>query len=205
MDQHVPTHSGLPVRLSMLSRADALVSTVEGAMLALSAALVVLLMVMGLAEVVARSVFNKPLIGYIDLVGLMTSAVAFLALSHCQQAGKHIRMELLVTALRGRLKWFAEFLGTLLALVVVTMLLSPTWQHALRSMVLGDSTMDLQLPMWPSKLLIPIALATLWLRLVINAWGFLRLFRSPVSQPLAVPLHEHVIGEEVDLADRRDR
>jgi C4-dicarboxylate transporter DctQ subunit len=205
MDQHVPTHSGLPVRFSMLSRADALVSKVEGAMLALSAALVVLLMVMGLAEVVARSVFNKPLLGYIDLVGLMTSAVAFLALSHCQQAGKHIRMELLVTALRGRLKWFAEFLGTLLALVVVTMLLGPTWQHALRSMVLGDSTMDLQLPMWPSKLLIPIALATLWLRLVINAWGFLRLFRSPDSQPLAVPVHEHVIGEEADLAGERDR
>ncbi len=184
---------------TLLSRVDALLGKVEGMMLGVSAALVVLLMVMGLAEVTARSVFNKPLLGYIDLVGLITSAVAFFALSHCQKAGKHIRMELLVDSLSGRFKWVTELMGTLLALVVVTMLLTPTWQHALRSMMLGDSTMDLQLPMWPSKVIIPIALATLWLRLVVNALGFIRLIKNPSAPPVAIPIPEHAVAVEAEL------
>ncbi len=192
----------LPAGTGPLGLADRLLGRIEGAMLGLSAAIVTLLMVMGLAEVIARSVFNRPLIGYIDLVGLLTSAVAFLALSHCQQAGKHIRMELLVTSLSGRAQWIAELVGTLVALLVVTLLLTPTWQHALRSMLLGDSTMDLHLPMWPSKLLVPVALGVLWLRLFLNALGYLRLVIRPRAEPVAVPGREHAIMDD-DLADRR--
>lgn len=172
-------------------------------MLALAAVIVTLLMFMGLAEVVARSAFNSPLVGYIDLVGLLTSAVAFLALSHCQRAGKHIRMELLVNSLGGRMQWVAELVGVLVAMSVVTLLLSPTWQHALRSMVLGDSTMDLHLPMWPSKVIVPVALAVLWLRLLLNAIGYFRLVMRPQAAPVAVPEPERIGGEDDDLAGRR--
>lgn len=167
-------------------------------MLAIAAAIVALLMFMGLAEVISRSVFNRPIIGYIDLVGLLTSAVAFLALSYCQQIGKHIRMELIVSALAGRAQWLAEMVGVLVALLVVSLLLAPTWQHAMRSILLGDSTMDLHLPMWPSKLLVPAALAVLWLRLFLNLLGYARLIIRPRAEPVAVPRPGHVIEDSVD-------
>jgi C4-dicarboxylate transporter DctQ subunit len=172
-------------------------------MLALAGAIVLLLMVLGLAEVTARSVFNRPMIGYIDVVGLLTSAVAFLAISHCQGAGKHIRMELLVSSLRGRAHWLAELVGTLVALLVVTLLLTPTWQHASRSMLLGDSTMDLNLPMWPSKVLVPLALGVLWMRLALNALGYLRLVIRPDAEPVAVPRPDHDIVGDADIEERR--
>ena len=168
-------------------------------MITLAAAIVALLMVLGLAEVIARSVFNHPMIGYIDIVGLLTSAVAFLAISYCQGAGKHIRMELLVSSLRGRAHWAAELVGTLVALLVVTLLLTPTWQHASRSLLLGDSTMDLHLPMWPSKALVPLALGVLWLRLALNAIGYLRLVLRPDVEPVAVPRPDHGIGGDADI------
>jgi TRAP-type mannitol/chloroaromatic compound transport system permease small subunit len=166
-------------------------------MLSLAGVLVTLLMLLGVIEVISRSFLNNPIFGYIDVVGLLTSAVAFLALAYCQQSGGHIRMELLVSSLSGRTLWMAELAGALIALAVVTLLLNPTWAHALRSIQLGDSTMDIRLPLWPSKMLVPFGIAVLWLRIFLNSIGYMRLVLHPDAAPIAVPTRRRII-EDVD-------
>ena len=52
---------------------------------------------------------------------------------------------------------------------------------------IGDSSMDIQLPTWPAKFTVPLALSVLWLRLVLQICGYVRMVRHPDAEPVAVP------------------
>jgi hypothetical protein len=52
--------------------------------------------------------------------------------------------------------------------------------------------MDIRLPTWPSKLVIPVALSLLFLRLLMQIYGYARLVRNPDREPVAVPVIEDV-------------
>jgi TRAP-type C4-dicarboxylate transport system permease small subunit len=73
-----------------------------------------------------------------------------------------------------------------------------SWAHFDRSfdwaapMWSRDSTIDIGLPIWPAKILAPIAFAVLSLRLMLQLWGYGRAFLSGTEQPVAVPLIEDV-------------
>ena len=56
----------------------------------------------------------------------------------------------------------------------------------------GDSTIDAQIPWWPSKMLIPFAFGLLFLRLLLNLVGYVRLFANADAAPVAVPLIANV-------------
>ena len=49
--------------------------------------------------------------------------------------------------------------------------------------------------MWPAKLVIPIAFASLWLRLLLQFFGDFRLLRNPASEVLEVPVIMRVAEE----------
>lgn len=150
--------------------------------------------------------------GYIDWIETIAVLYAILAISWCQRSGGHIRMEVLLGALRGRALWIAEAVAVALALAIVLMLLDATWFDFWRAYHKGDSTMDIRLPRWPAKLVVPVALAVLAVRLALQLAGYVRLALDPRRPPFGVPLIESareaarreiedVMGR-VDLADR---
>ena len=49
--------------------------------------------------------------------------------------------------------------------------------------------------MWPAKLVIPIAFASLWLRLFLQLFGYFRLLLNPGSEVLEVPVIMRVAEE----------
>jgi hypothetical protein len=57
----------------------------------------------------------------------------------------------------------------------------------MRAYSIGDSTMDIRLPTWPAKSMVPLALSVLWLRLVLQICGYVRMIRYPDADPIAVP------------------
>jgi len=81
-----------------------------------------------------------------------------------------------------------EAFATLAGLFIIAVLIYYGFEHFLRAYQIGDSTIDAELPVWPSKLLVPIAFSLLWLRLLVQLVGFLRLARRPQATPVAVPL-----------------
>ena len=115
-------------------------------------------------------------------------------------------MEVALSSLPRRAMWAGEALMILLALFIVAMLIESSFQNFLRAWQLGDSTMDIRLPIWPSKLVVPAALVTLWLRLLLQIVGYLRLFRRPEAAPIAVPVilgaHEQAQNEIDDALGR---
>ncbi|MEQ9641734.1 MAG: TRAP transporter small permease [Alphaproteobacteria bacterium] len=171
-----------------LSRADSLLFKIETAFNMLAALAVFLLMLLGVVQVVGRKVFNFPIFGYVDMVEQAIAIFAFLGVAYCQKLGGHVRMDLFLGMLRGRPLWLTEGLGILIAMFIVTVLIFTGYDHFSRAFEYGDSTIDAEYPVWPSKLLVPIAFAMLWLRLLIQLIGYGRLALKPDAKPVAVPL-----------------
>ena len=176
----------------LLTKSDKALSPVENFANLFAAFAIFALMGLGVAQIVSRSVFNTPIPGYIDLVELSMAAIAFLGAAYCQRLGAHIRMELLIGQLHGRTLWIAESIGILVALFIIAVLVWNGWGHFIRAYTLGDTTIDAEYPIWPSKLLVPIAFAIWWLRLFIQLLGSLRLAIDPERAPVAVVLMKDV-------------
>jgi len=171
----------------VLERFDRTLGRVEDIFNLVAAGFIFGLMFLGIAQVLGRRLFNAPISGYIDFVELSMATFAFLCVAYCQRLGGHVRMELVLKLSGGRVRWALEVFGTLVALFIISVLIWYGYDHFLRAWQLGDSTIDAELPVWPSKLVVPIAFALLWLRLAVQLAGYLRLLRRPDAAPVAVP------------------
>ncbi|MDC0739325.1 TRAP transporter small permease [Cognatishimia sp. SS12] len=177
---------------SRLSRIDRNFLKLER-LLALASGLAVFgLMVLAVVSVSGRNLFNSPLPGYVDWIEQAMPLIAFMGASYVMREGGHIRMDILVGRLRGRPLYVVELITTLAVLVLMLLLVWGSWAHFQRSfdfaapMWSRDSSMDIALPIWPAKLLAPVAFGVLCLRLCLQVWAYLRAIRT--GQAIAVPL-----------------
>lgn len=191
---------------SLLSRLDQILYKLEGKLALLSGLAIFSLMFLAVFSVGGRNLFNAPLPGYIDWIEQAMPLIAFMGISYTQRDGGHIRMDILVGALRGRPLWAAEFITTLLMLALMTLLIWGTFSHFLRAFDFNavwwsrDSSMDIAIPLWPAKLLAPVAFSVLALRLILQLWGFGRAFIWGLSSPVAVPLVQSAAAQAAEEA-----
>ena len=162
---------------------------------AVSATSIIVLMLLAVIQVVGRKVFNAPIFGYIDWVEQIMVLFAFIGVAYCQREGGHVRMELVITNFRHRLLWLVEVIGIVIGLFIIGILIFTSFDHFLRAYEIGDSTINAELPVWPAKLVIPIAFASLWLRLFLQLFGYFRLLLNPASEVLEVPVIMRVAEE----------
>ena len=165
---------------------DRFAQPIEDAANMIAAIAIFLLMVLGCSQILLRTAFNTPIAGYIDMVELSMAGMAFLGAAYCQRLGSHIRMEILIGYLKGRWIWAFEIIGTLAAMFIIGVLIWYSWDHFLRSFQLGDTTIDAEFPVWPSKLLVPIAFILWFVRLTIQLLGSIRLFKNPELEPIGI-------------------
>lgn len=179
---------------SLLSRLDRGLARLEWGMAFASGIGAFVLMVLAVVSVTGRNLFNEPLRGYVDWIEAAMPLIAIFGIAYVQRDGGHIRMDIVVGALRGRLLWLAEFLTTLAVLILMLLLVWGTWSHFDRSFDFSapnwsrDSSIDIGLPIWPSKLIVPVAFSVMSLRLMIQLWGYGRALVLGLSEPVAVPL-----------------
>ena len=191
---------------SILSRLDKSLYKLESKLALVSGLAIFSLMFLAVFSVGGRNLFNAPLPGYIDWIEQAMPLIAFMGISYTQRDGGHIRMDILVGALRGRPLWAAEFITTLLMLALMILLIWGTFSHFLRAFDFNavwwsrDSSMDIAIPLWPAKLLAPVAFSVLALRLVLQLWGFGRAFIWGLSSPVAVPLVQSAAAQAAEEA-----
>jgi len=175
-----------------LSAAHRYWSRLEDGMNLVAAAAIFFLMFVGVFQVVGRTVFDTAIYGYIDYMEQASALFAFLGIAYAQRVGAHIRMDLLLRGFSLRFLWAMELFAVLVALVIIVILVDTTWENFLRAYQLGDSTIDIKLPVWPTKLLVPLVLVVLSVRLVLQSLDYIRLIRDPEATPIAVPVIETI-------------
>ncbi len=179
---------------STLSRWDQLLYKLESKLALLSGLAVFSLMLLAVCNVGGRDFFNAPLPGYIDWIEQMMPLIAFMGIAYTQRNGGHIRMDILVGVLRGRALWMVEIITVLLILLLMVLLVWGTYSHFLRSFDFAmpnwstDSSIDINLPLWPTKLLVPIAFSVICLRLLLQLIAYGRAFIFALESPVAVPM-----------------
>ena len=192
---------------SLLSRLDRQLFKLESLMALISGLAIFSLMVLAVVSVGGRNTMNMPLPGYVDWIEQVMPLIAFMGVAYTQRDGGHIRMDILVGKLRGRALWAAEFITTLAMLVLVLLLIWGSYSHFLRSFDFNapywsrDSSIDISIPLWPSKLIVPIAFTVLAMRLVVQLWGYGCAVVLGLSEPVAVPLVMSAAAQAAEEAE----
>ena len=179
---------------SLLSRLDRRLMQLELGMAFLSGVGAFALMILAVISVTGRNFFNEPLRGYVDWIEAAMPLIAIFGISYVQRQGGHIRMDILVGRLRGRPLWLMEFLTTFAIFVLMVLLVWGSWAHFDRSFDFSkpnwsrDSSIDIGLPIWPAKLVVPVAFSVMALRLALQLVGYARALALGIERPVAVPL-----------------
>lgn len=199
--------SSVMVDGSRLSRVDQNFYKIESFLALLSGLAVFSLMVLAVISVGGRQMFNQPLPGYVDWIEQLMPLIAFMGVAYTQRDGGHIRMDILVGALKGRALWIAEIITLLGMLLVMVLLVWGSWEHFQRSFDFNapwwsrDSSMDINIPIWPAKLLAPIAFGVLVIRICLQLYAYGRLLGAGQKDPIAVPLVEDAATQAAKEAD----
>lgn len=179
---------------SLLSRLDRALLPIERFCALLSGLAIFSLMFLAVYSVTGRKFFAAPMMGYVDYIEAAMPVIAIMGVSYVQRDGTHIRMDMLVSVLKGRLLWLFELISVLLILLLMVALTWGAWDHFDRSFDCArpfcsrDSSIDVSIPVWPSKLVVPIAFGVLVLRLVLQAVGYGRALVMGLENPVAVPI-----------------
>ena len=194
--------------LSLLSRLDRGLLKLERFFALLSGLAAFSLMFLAAYSVGGRKFFASPLQGYVDLIELLMPLIAIMGVAFVQRDGTHIRMDIIIGAMRGRLLWAIELVLILLILVLMIALVWGSWSHFDRSFDFSkplwsrDSTIDVGYPIWPAKLIVNIAFSVLCLRLCLQVWGYGRALVLGLERPVAVPLQQSVAEQAAAEADQ---
>jgi len=175
---------------SKLSLADQTFFKLESVLNLLGGIIIIALVLFATVNVLGRWLFDMPINGYIDWVEQSMAFMAFLGIAYTQREGGHIRMDMLVSRLHGRRLWIVELVSSVIMLLVTLALIYGSYLHFWRAYSLGDSSLDIDLPTWPAKFIVPFALTVLALRILLQIWGYIRAAAENSDQPVGVPLIE---------------
>jgi len=173
-----------------LSVLDRLFFKFESLLNLLGGITIFLLVLLATTNVLGRWLFSLPIDGYVDWIEQAMAFIAFLGIAYTKRLGGHIRMDIVVGQLHGRVLWFVELVSVVIMLLVTLVLIYGSYLHFWRAYSIGDSSLDIDLPTWPAKLVVPFALSILALRLVLQLWAYARAIKQGGDCPVAVPLVE---------------
>lgn len=175
---------------SRLSKVDSHFSKLESKLALIGGVVIFTLVILSVINILGRWLFNLPVNGYIDWVEQSIAFFAFLGIAFTQRLGAHIRMDILLSRLKGRALWLLELITVVLVLPLIIFLIYGSYLHFFRAYSIGDTSFDIDLPTWPAKLVVPIALSFLVIRIIIQILGYIRAIKKDTDKPIAVPLIE---------------
>ena len=127
------TDAGNDTADSMLVAFDRWLIPVENLFNLIAGLFIFGLMILGIFQVIGRQVFNIPVAGYIDWVEVSMAVFAFMGAAYCQRTGTHVRMELFLTKVGLRTRWSMEIMGTVGAMIIISVLIVYGYDHTMRA------------------------------------------------------------------------
>lgn len=191
---------------STYSKTERTLLKLERVMCILSGLAIFSLMLLAVISVGGRNTIDQPLPGYVDFIEQILPMIAFLGISYTQREGGHIRMDILVGKLKGRALWLAEITTVLFMLLLIVLLLWGSWEHFLRAFDFNapywstDSSVDLNIPIWPAKLLVPVSFGVLFLRLILQLYGYIMAYKNNEDRPVGLPLPKNAAEQAAEEA-----
>ncbi len=138
------------------------------------------LMVLVCSDVIYRTISGKSIIGAIELSEMLMIGISILTLSYTQSKRGHVRMELVMSKLKGKTRQIIEFIAVLMCLAFSILVLIMTSLLAKDSIAIMEIVEGISgLPLWPWKTLIPIGILLLCIRLTVQLVRHFQLILHP--------------------------
>ena len=119
-------------------------------------------------DVFLRYVFNAPIWGSKEINGLFLILIFFLSMTYCWDQGKHVRVEVFYSRLKGRYHMGADLLAGLAGMVFSGLLAFHyiiDLPYVIRT---GESGEEIGLPFWPVKIIIALCCLLFFARMLLH-------------------------------------
>jgi TRAP-type C4-dicarboxylate transport system permease small subunit len=143
--------------------------------------LLILLMVVAVnADVIGRNVFNHPVPGVIEFLGLAIVAIVFLQMANTLREGRHVSNDLLLQLIsRRRPRVEAAFYAVfnLLGAILFGLIVVYVWPYFMQNWTNGyfrGTTGIVQIPIWPFQAALVVGSVAATIQFLELAWRNLR-------------------------------
>lgn len=130
-------------------------------------------MLLMVVNVIGRSFFDAPVPGAYELTGWGASFFAAVAIPIATLSGTHIRVDILISRLKGKIRLVLEFVATIFDVFFAAALSYGGFVYAFKMLSSGEATNSLAVPIGPARLLWAISAAVM---VIANIY---RLFKLP--------------------------
>jgi TRAP-type C4-dicarboxylate transport system permease small subunit len=145
-----------------------------------SAACVLILMVLVIADILGRYLFNSPVPMTYEVGSFLMVFVVFLGLAYTQRMGAHIRVEFLTLRLSPRVRAILDIAASVLGLLLYGIVTYQSFIWAWDSWQVGDYVAGLiNIPRWPSQFVVPLGAALLCLQFLADVAQRVAELKSP--------------------------
>lgn len=135
-------------------------------------ALVILLMFLTVAHVIGRYIFNYPMLGVVEVSGLMVITLVFLASPYDFLIDRHIGVDVIARRLPLKTSTVVNFITHFMSLVVMTLALIWTIRQGYKISLSGARTSQLHIPEFPFYYVVAFG----WFLSVVSVGARLALF-----------------------------
>jgi len=133
------------------------------------------MLLLTVADITGRSVFNDPVPGTVEVTSLVLVVVVFLGLAHSEDLGDHISVDLLYVRVGDRWKAVLDVFADLISVVVIALMAYQLYVFAWRQQETGAESPVLEWPVWPFVLIAAFGSAlfalSIGFKLVLRAMG----------------------------------
>jgi TRAP-type C4-dicarboxylate transport system permease small subunit len=130
-----------------------------------SSTIVLFLMVLVVADVTGRYVFNSPVPMTYEIGSFMLVFIVFLGMAYTQRAGSHIKVEFLTLRLSPKARAVLDLLSYTLGIMLYAAIFYQGFRWAYEGFRVGDYTPGLvAIPRWPSMFAVPFGALLLCLQ-----------------------------------------
>jgi len=172
---------------------ERLLSWISNALMVVAGIAMMLMMAHIGADIAGKYLFNTPVIATLEVVSwYYMVAVVFLPVAYIQIHGRHLQVELFTRQLSPRKLAFLEGMVAMLGCIYVGILFYLTLEQAIEQTAKGEvqDATYFDLPVWPTRWLLPAGMGTMTLVLVLQAvrhliFAFTGRGKSPIAPALA--------------------
>jgi TRAP-type C4-dicarboxylate transport system permease small subunit len=127
-----------------------------------------IMMLLGIVDVVARYMFDRPLTGTFEIFEILLPAAVIFGFAYTQWVKGHVRVELFYALFPARLQAVVDIFITIWALILFALI---AWKGALQALMhfqTGRLISNIQVPIWIVELFVPIGTMAMCFVLLVD-------------------------------------
>jgi TRAP-type C4-dicarboxylate transport system permease small subunit len=143
-----------------------------------AAVLLFLLMSLGAGEVIARFVFNRPIVAVLELSQIMQAMMVFMAWAYTTASRSHVRVEILIRRFSPRVQAIQDFVT---AIIVIILFALVAWKATEKAVFYWENNMQVDvlfIPLAPFQLFLAVGAVLLSLELIAQMLELIPLMKG---------------------------